>query len=144
MSEKESFVAAATVTVGARVGDIWAVWVDVNHWTSWDDGIEKIQLHGNFKAGNTFTLKPQGADPVECTIVSVSQGEEFLDEAVLPFGTIRTRHRLEPVGERVKITHEQVAEVNGDAAGFFGTEVWPNLQRGLAESLLNLADIVQN
>jgi hypothetical protein len=141
--EQETFVAAATVTVDVRVGDIWAVWVDVSHWTNWDDGIEKIQLHGNFKQGNTFTLEPKGADPVECTLVSVSQGEEFVDEAVLPFGTIRTRHHLEPVGDRVKITHEQVAEVAA-AAGFFGTQVWPGLQRGLAESLLNLADIVGN
>jgi len=144
MPDSQRFIAAATVTVDALRHDIWALWADVNAWKSWDAGIESSRLHGNFKEGNTFTMKPQGGDPLEVSIVSVTQGEEFSDEAKLPFGTIRTFHRMEQVGERVKMTHEVEAEIDGDAVGFFAKEVWPYMQTGLSESLINIADIVGN
>lgn len=144
MPNMQKFIATATVTVDALAHDIWALWVDVNGWTTWDHGIEKIQLHGNFKEGNSFTLTPQGGDPLESTIVSVTQGEEFSDEAVLPFGSLRTYHRMEPIGPLVKVTHEVVAEINAQDAGFFGREIWPHLQSGLSVSLNNLVDIVGN
>ncbi|MFD9130380.1 SRPBCC family protein [Kitasatospora sp. NPDC059571] len=144
MPDSQRFIAAATVTVDAKAHDIWAVWVDVNGWKGWDAGIESSRLNGNFKEGNTFTLKPQGADPLEVTIKTVTQGEEFSDETVLPFGTIRNFHRMEQVDGRVKITHEVEATIEGDAVGFFGKEVWPHMQSGVAESLGNIADIVGN
>ncbi|MFJ6915991.1 SRPBCC family protein [Streptomyces sp. NPDC101133] len=144
MPETQKFVAGATVTVDAQAHDVWALWADVNAWKTWDTGIESTVLHGNFKAGATFTLTPQGGEPMEVTVVTVTQGEEFSDETRLPFGTIRTCHRMEPIGARVRITHEVVAEVAADAVGFFGREVWPHLQSGVAESLGNVADIVGN
>jgi hypothetical protein len=142
MSESRTFLAGATVTVDALVHDIWAVWVDVNGWPTWDDGLEKAQLHGNFKVGNGFTLKPEGADPVEATLVSVTQGEEFTDEVALPFGTIRTQHRLAELDELVAITHEIRAEIAGPQAGFFAEHIWPELQAGVSKALLSLADVV--
>jgi hypothetical protein len=77
-------------------------------------------------------------------IKTVTQGEEFSDEVTAPFGVIRTFHRMEQVGGRAKITHEVVAEIEHDAVGFFGKEIWPGLQRGVAESLHSAADIVGN
>jgi hypothetical protein len=138
----QTFVAGATVTVNAKAHDIWALWVDVNAWKTWDPGIDSTELHGNFKAGNTFTLKPQGGEPMEVVLVSVTQGEEFTDETVLPFGTIRNRHRMAQAGSRVVVTHEVEAEIAADAVGFFATEIWPNLQDGTAESVKNVADIL--
>jgi hypothetical protein len=144
MPDSQQFIASASVTVDALMHDIWALWADVNAWKSWDPGIESTRLNGNFKAGNSFTLKPQGADPMEVTIRTVTQGEEFSDETVLPFGSIRTYHRMEKVGRRVKLTHEVVATIEDDAVGFFAKEVWPHMQSGLSESLINVADIVGN
>ncbi|CUU59342.1 Polyketide cyclase / dehydrase and lipid transport [Parafrankia irregularis] len=140
----QDFLASATVTVGANMHDIWAVWVDVNAWKSWDTGIESTKLHGNFKAGNTFTLTPAGGQPMEVTITSVTQGEEFSDETVLPFGTIRTSHRMEPLGGLVRLTHEVRAEIAEDAVEMFGVKIWPHLQSGLSTALNELAEIVAN
>lgn len=142
MPDTEKFIAAATVTVGAKQGDIWAVWVDVNAWKNWDDGIESTQLHGNFKAGNHFTLTPRGGEPLKVTLKSVTQGEEFTDEAVLPFGTIVTSHRMQPLGERVQLTHEVTAEIDSRMAAVFGKDIWPHLQSGVSEALNSLADLV--
>lgn len=144
MGDPQEFVAGATVTVDAKTHDIWAVWVDVNAWKTWDTGIDSTQMRGNFKAGNSFVLKPQGGEPVTVTITTVTQGEEFSDETVLPFGRIRTYHRMAKLGSLVSVTHEVRAEIDPESVGFFATEIWPHMQAGLAESLNNLADIVGN
>jgi hypothetical protein len=101
-------------------------------------------MRANFKSGSTFSLTPQGRPPIQVTIKTVTQGEEFSDEAVLPFGTIRTYHRMEPLGERVKMTHEVVADIDADSVTFFEKEIWPHLQIGLPVSVNNIANIVES
>jgi len=143
-STPQKFVAAASVTVKASVNDIWALWVDVNGWTNWDEGLEKAEIRGHFKEGTSFSLTPQGApESIDVRIKTVTQGEEFSDEAVLPFGTIRTYHRMERVGERVKLTHEVHADIDAEASGFFEKEIWPHMQAGLPASVNNIVGIVQ-
>lgn len=144
MSDTQKFVAAASITVNAPAGDIWSLWADVNGWTNWDDGLEKAEIRDKFQPGTTITLKPQGApEAIDVVIKTVTQGEEFSDEAVLPFGTIRTFHRMEPVGSRVKLTHEIHADIQGEASGFFEKEIWPHMQAGLPVSMGNIAGLVQ-
>jgi hypothetical protein len=141
---QQHFEAAATVTVKTSPNDIWAIWADVNAWTSWDPGVARTEMRANFKSGSTFSLTPQGRPPIQVTIKTVTQGEEFSDEAVLPFGTIRTYHRMEPLGERVKMTHEVVADIDADSVTFFEKEIWPHLQIGLPVSVNNIANIVES
>lgn len=143
MSEKAHFFAAATMTADALPGDVWAIWVDVNGRRHWDEGISHAVIRGNFKAGATFSLTPHGSDPVEVRITSVTQGEEFSDEAVLPFGTIRTYHRMEPFGKYLQLTHEVHAEIAPEAADAFAKEIWPNMQSGLPKALHNIIHIAQ-
>lgn len=142
MGERRAFFAGATVTVDAPAHDIWALWVDVNGWSAWDRGVDSSVLHSNFKQGNRFTLVPKGAPAVEVTITTVTQGEEFSDEANLPFGTIRSFHRMEPIGELVKITHEVEAEIDLECAPAFLQETWADMQRNISESLNDMIDIV--
>lgn len=142
-AEAVEFRACATVTVKAKAHDVWALWADVNGWRNWDQGIEAVELHGNnFKAGNGFSLTPRGGEPMKVTIVTATQGEEFSDETELPFGVIRTAHRVEPLAGFVTITHEVVATIAGEMAGMFRHEIWPGLQRGLSEALNNAAEIL--
>jgi hypothetical protein len=144
MSDTQKLTASATVTVNAKGYDVWAVWADVNAWKAWDDGIADIRLNGNFKEGNSFTLTPQGGEPVEVTLKTVTQGEEFSDETLLPpFGVLRGSHRIEQVGEDlVQVTHELVAEIKAHHLGVFVKAIWPDMQAGLASAVNNIADIV--
>jgi hypothetical protein len=144
MPEPQTFFAAATMTVNAMMHDIWAVWVDVNAWKSWDPGIDSTEMRGNFKTGTTFTLRPQGGEPVQVLIKTVTQGEEFSDETALPFGLIRNYHRMEAHGHRVRITHEVEAEVTAGMESMFAKTIWPHLQGGVSLALGNIVDIVGN
>jgi len=146
MSDTQQLRASATVTVRAKGYDVWAVWVDVNAWKAWDDGIADIRLHGNFVEGNGFTLTPQGGEPVEVTLKTVTQGEEFSDETVIePFGVLHGYHRIEQVGEDlVQVTHELVAEIRSHHLGVFLKEIWPDMQAGLGSAVNAIADIVSS
>ncbi len=143
MSNKVKFHAAYTATTEASVNDIWAIWADVNNWKKWDHGIAHTEIRDNFKVGSKFSLTPQGGEPIEITLKTVTQGEEFSDEAVLPFGIIRNVHRMQTVGKKLQITHEVHADINEEAAGFFGKEIWPHMQSGLPEAVNNIISIVQ-
>jgi hypothetical protein len=143
MSDNVKFYAAYTATAESSIHDIWAIWVDVNNWKNWDNGIAHTEIRDSFKVGNKFSLTPQGGEPVEITLKTVTQGEEFSDEAVLPFGTIRNAHRVKAVGKKIQLTHEIHADIDKEAAGFFAKEVWPHMQSGLPEAVNNIISIVQ-
>lgn len=143
MSNNVKFHVAYTVTTDASAHDIWALWADVNNWSKWDHGIAHSEIRDSFKVGNRFSLTPQGGDPLEITLKTVTQGEEFSDEAVLPFGTIRNVHHMQAVGKKLQVTHEIHADIDEESAGFFGKEVWPHMQTGLPEAVNNLISLVQ-
>jgi Polyketide cyclase / dehydrase and lipid transport len=143
MSDTQRYVAAATVTLDARPSDIWALWADVNGWSHWDDGLERSEIRGNFKAGTPISLTPRGGASIEARIKTVTAGEEFSDEAVLPFGTIRSYHRMEAMGQRMLLTHEVHAEIACSESGMFEAQIWPHLQAGLPVALGNIAEIVR-
>lgn len=143
MSNNIKFHAAYTVTADASVHDIWAIWADVNNWVSWDNGIAHAEMRDNFKTGNSFSLTPQGGEPIQVYLKSVTQGEEFSDEAVLPFGVIRNSHHMQAIGKKVQLTHEVHAEISEEASGFFAKEIWPHMQTGLPESVNNIISIIQ-
>ncbi|NRR31902.1 SRPBCC family protein [Oxalobacteraceae bacterium] len=143
MSNNIKFVASYTATADASVEDIWAIWADINNWDKWDSGIEHSAIEANFKAGNSFSLTPRGGEPIQVTLKTVTQGEEFSDEAVLPFGVIRNLHRISKIGKQISLTHEVQAEIAPEASGFFSKEIWPHMQGGLPESVNNIINIVQ-
>ena len=144
MTTITKFNAEATLAVNASQGDIWAVWVDVNGWTRWDKGLANTRMTERFVPGSTFELTPHGADAIEVTLKTVTQGEEFSDETVLPFGTLRNTPSIVVKDGKVEVTHGIEAEISEEAAGFFSTEIWPHMQEGLPHALEGIREIVEN
>ena len=144
MTETERFFATETTTVNAEPGDIWAIWVDINGWPRWDDGLESTKFSESFREGSSFELTPKGGQALTVTLRSVTQGEEFSDEAVLPFGKIRNAHRMRSIDGKVELTHEIEAVINKQEAGFFASEIWPHMRDGLPEALANIRGIVED
>jgi hypothetical protein len=144
MTDNQLFLASATVTADANGHDIWALWADVNGWPSWNDGLESARLPGSFREGNEFTLTLAGGQVVEPVLTEVSQGEGFADQTTLPFGVLYTTHHIEKIGRLVAVTHELRAEVDTGQVEFFVAKLWPQMQRGVPESLANLVEIAAN
>lgn len=141
MSQNVKFIASYQATTHASAEDVWALWADINHWKKWDSGIKHSELLTQFSAGNTFSLTPQGGEPIPVTLKTVTPGKEFSDEAILPFGVLRNIHRIEQIGQQITITHEVHAEIEQDASGFFGKDIWPHMQDGLPESVNNIISL---
>lgn len=141
--DKVKFHAVYTATADASASAVWAIWSDVNNWTQWDKGIAQAQISAPFQAGNSFSLTPQGAESIQVQLKTVTQGQEFSGEAVLPFGLIRNLHRVQSLGPKSEITHEIQAEIDEDSAGFFGKEIWPHMQSGLPESVRNIIALAE-
>ncbi|WP_198266476.1 hypothetical protein [sulfur-oxidizing endosymbiont of Gigantopelta aegis] len=53
------------------VEKIWTVWTDINSWNTWQNDIEYAKIKGEFKAGNTFILKPKGVSEVSIELIEV-------------------------------------------------------------------------
>ncbi|AHG64724.1 SRPBCC family protein [Advenella mimigardefordensis] len=143
MSNNVTFHVAYTVTTDVSAQDIWAIWVDVNNWNKWDHGIAHSELSGSFNEGSRFVLTPQGGEPIDITLKTVTQGEAFSDEAHLPFGSIRNVHHMRMVGRKLQVTHEVYADIDEASAQFFGNEIWPHMQSGLPEAVNNLILLAQ-
>jgi hypothetical protein len=135
------FRASATAAVKATTGNLWALWVDVNGWPSWNTAVKSTRLNGNFKTGKTFDVCGKTGAEAVVTITQVSQGESFTDECVLAFGVKRDHHEMRSAGGILVVTHGIEAEVDPDLVGTFGAEIWPAMQASLPESLSELVDL---
>lgn len=142
MSNTVEFMASYSATAAVTARDVWAVWADVNAWHQWDHGIERAELAGDFAAGATFSLLPHGGEPIEITLKTVVVDQEFSDEAQLPFGVIRTFHKISPSGHNIVVTHEVRAEIAAEAADFFAEEIWPHMQGGLPDAVNGIVALI--
>ena len=83
--------------------NIWAVWIDVNQWHTWQPNLEYAKLNGDFKVGNTFKLKPIGGPAVTIEIVKAEFCREFTDLTRFPGARMYGCHEF--------ITHDDELEI---------------------------------
>ena len=101
---------------------LWALFADVDGWTKWNAGIERIELRGPFASGTEFLMQPPGMDPFVSTLAAVRPGESFTDITVLDDTTVRVHHGLHALtGHRTRVTYR--AEVTGPAEAEIGPMV---------------------
>jgi len=143
MKNPVKFERSCSAKTSATAEAIWALWSDVNSWPTWDQGIQRAEIRDGFTAGKTFTLVPMGGEPVNVELKTVVPATEFTDETVLPFGVLKTFHKIEREGKARKVTVAVRAEVDPDASGFFSKEIWPHMEGGLPESLKSLIELAE-
>ena len=95
-------------TYSKRVSDlpaekVWEVWTDINRWHIWQPDIESAELDGEFKAGNTFRLKPKGGSCVSIRILEVEPGHQFTDLTCFPGARMYGCHEFIVHGDGLEI-----------------------------------------
>jgi len=106
-------------------------------WPRWNDGIEKIEIHGPFAVGTTFTMTPPGEGPVTLRLAEITPGRLFTDEMSADDFVVRTVHRLEPTATgRTRIIYR--TEVTGPAADQVGPDLGPAITADFPEVLAAL------
>lgn len=108
---------------------IWKLFEDVNAWPSWDPELEWVKFKGEFKAGNSFLLKPKGGPRVRIELLEVRPFEYFKDVIRFPLAKMFDEHIFEDTKDGLKITN--VITVKG-ILGF----LWVKLvAKNLADSM---------
>jgi hypothetical protein len=103
---------------------VWRLFADVPGWPAWNAGVEKIEMHGPFEVGTTFTMTPPGDDPITMRLTEIVPGEVWTDEMDAGDFVVRTTHRLLPNGTGGSmITYR--TEFHGPAADQAGPEIGP-------------------
>ena len=125
-----------TVTTTATPAAVWAKWGDPVDWPSWDEGLERVTLNGEFVTGARGELTVAGQPPLGYVLTDVRPGEGFTDETEMPGGVLRFVHRIEPAGDgRWLLTHR--LEIDGSdelaALGPMITEDFPEAVGALAK-----------
>lgn len=122
-----------TVETTATPAQIWKVWEDVEHWNSWDHGLEFSTLDGPFQTGTLGKLKPKGG-PVLCTqLTHVTPMESFIDEAQLPGTKITMLHAIKTSGEKTYVT--QRVEMRGILCWFFAFFIGRDIKKNLSKEM---------
>ncbi|MEO8621341.1 MAG: SRPBCC family protein [bacterium] len=88
---------------GLKAEQVWQVWTDVNRWHTWQPGLERAQIHGQFVEGNTFTLKPKGGPTVNIEILKAEPNRQFTDLTRFPGARMYGSHEFVVRGDEVEI-----------------------------------------
>ncbi|MBV1707100.1 MAG: SRPBCC family protein [Hyphomicrobiales bacterium] len=88
---------------GLQADDIWKVWTDVNNWHIWQPDIEYARINGDFKVGNSFTLKPKSGPAVSIEIISAEPGRKFIDLTRFPGARMYGAHEFTSQGDELEI-----------------------------------------
>ncbi len=94
----------SVVTKDVTKEQMWSLVTDVNHWHTWDKGIEFANLEGEFQEGSHFVLKPKGGPKVRIQLIEVVQDRKFVDFTKFPLAKMYGEHTFEETQEGLKIT----------------------------------------
>jgi hypothetical protein len=138
------FEAAYTATVTANRADIWAIWSDPGKWEGLDDGnLLADSSKGAFRPGSVIHLKLRSGQTVDVRLTKVLEGQAFSDETKLPYGVVRTEHKMEESGKNLIISYAIHAEIAEDSADAFSKEYWPNLLEGIPHQVHNVTALAK-
>jgi len=84
----------ASIETSAPAPRVWLLFSDLERWKDWNAGIERIQIHGPFANGTTFTMWPPGQEGFTSTLIDVKPNESFTDETVVDETIVRVFHEL--------------------------------------------------
>lgn len=119
------------VTKEVSKEQIWKLFIDVNNWHTWDEGIEFATMEGKFEKGNYFTLKPKGGPNVKVELLETAENKMFLDVTKFPLAKMYDEHIFEETPQGLKITN--TIKVTG-ILGFFWIKI---VAKKIADALPN-------
>ena len=127
-----AFTYAHSITTHATPDALWALYADPTTWPTWDPDAELITLDGPFATGSGGTMKFTGQDPLRYTLADVEPGRRFTDVTSVPGATIRFGHRIEPLAQGVRLTHELEIEAEEPFAQQLGAMISADIPDSMA------------
>ncbi len=118
-------------TTTAPRSTVWAIWSDVNNWSSWNAGVEHAHIAGPFVSGATFSMTPGGQDALSCRLTDVEPGVAFTDVTELGDICVTVEHRIEAMADgKLRVVYR--AHVTGPGAEHIGAAITEDFDDVLA------------
>lgn len=112
---------------------IWKLMSDVNRWNTWDKSVEHSEIHGDFKTGTFFTLKPVNVPKVKIQLVEVRPDTYFKDLTIFPLAKMTGEHTYEDTPDGLKLTVTMT--ITGPLAFLWNKLVMQDIVNHLSEDL---------
>jgi uncharacterized protein YndB with AHSA1/START domain len=123
-----------TAETAASPEAVWAVLRDLGQWPRWDTSMERVALQGPFAVGSRVAMTPVGQDPIESTIVGITEAEYYADRTDFGGVTLQFSHTLTRLaGGGTRITHR--LEITGDDAAELGPKLGPEITADFPEAM---------
>lgn len=133
-NKPETWTAHHSIETSATPEVLWGIFCDVPTWSSWNAGIERIELEGPFAEGTWFTMQPPGQDSMRSQLLDVCENERFVDKTEVGDLVVTVDHRIERLAMgRTRVTYTVVATGQG------ASNIGPMVASDFPEVLASLA-----
>ena len=122
---------------------LWELLSDVDGWVHWNDGIERITLHGPLAVGASFEMTPPGEEPITSTIVELDPPRRISDNTEMNGLSIKVEHRVDPEPDGTT-TIAFAIQVTGDVPDDVAEEVGTAVSADFPDVLASLAATAQD
>lgn len=130
------------VQTQATAEQVWAQWVDVKNWSSWDHEIDSSELLGPFTEGTSGRIQLTNGQKVAFKLMTVQPNHKFINVAELPYTKLYYSHTYITTKNACYISHK--FSMKGLLAPLFGRLIGKNIQRNLKSVLLKLSERAQS
>jgi hypothetical protein len=94
----------SVVTKEVTKEQMWKMWSDVNHWTTWDKSLELASMDGKFEAGNFYNFQPKGGPKMKIKIHETVENQSFTDLTTFPLAKMYGKHTFEQTSDGLRVT----------------------------------------
>jgi hypothetical protein len=127
-----------SIETSATPAQIWRLFSDVSGWTTWNAGVEAIQLDGPFATGTELTMKTPGQDAFRSKLIDVREHEAFVDETRVEDLVVTVAHRIVRIApDRTRVTYAT------DATGPGAEEIGPAIASDFPDVLQRLIALAE-
>ena len=134
----------ASVPTTASAEQIWSLWSAPQDWGLWDDGIEWVQLDGEFASGSKGFLKPTGAGKIPFQIIDTQLNQSFSDRSFLPLTHLDFGHQYTPNANGAGGTLDYSVRIHGWLMPLFWLVIGRDVAKNLASNMQKLARHAEN
>ena len=124
------------ILISAPVEKIFALYANVNGWSSWDPDVKTSSVEGAFVSGAKGKLKPSKGPEAKITFTEVVPNRSFTVQSKLPLCVMHFEHELIGSSGKVKVVHRVVFD--GLLSPLFGRLIGSQIRKGLPSTLQGL------
>ncbi|WP_198342241.1 SRPBCC family protein [Pedobacter psychrophilus] len=104
-SQQTDYQFSHTDSTSAKTHKIWQVWINVQNWKQWDEGLKEAVLEGEFAVGTKGKLIPYKGPKSKFIISEIEPNKSYTFKTKIPFGWLIIKRTLAVKNDKTYFTH---------------------------------------